>query len=173
VIYTPSATGLRTGTWVSSMSKETISSGQAGTPSSGALTTDLAHIVRIVIPTDTVIRRFYWANGSTAATNTVQVGLYRDDLTSFLLGTATVASGTNQLQFDNVTDTAMPAGRYWMAIVTNGASATIMRLTALHNHGSAWYSMAAARPLPATLVPAQAAITANVVSPMFGFTSIA
>jgi hypothetical protein len=173
MIYTPASGGVRTSTWVSSQGKHTLGSGGHVSPASAAFTTDMANIVRFVLPTATVIRRFYWSNGATAATNTVQVGIYNDDLTSFLLGTATVASGTNALQFDNVTDTAIGAGRYWMALVVNGASATIMRCSALGYHGSGFYTMAAARPLPATLVPAAVAVATSPGIPLFGFTSIA
>jgi hypothetical protein len=174
VIYTPAAAGIRTSLFVSSFSKETLNKGTISSPVSGTLTTDLAYIVRFVLPTPTVIRRYFWSNGATAATNTVQVGIYNDDLSTFLLGTATVASGTSALQFDNVTDTNIAAGRYWMACVVNGTTTTLMRQSTLTNHGSAIYSMAAARPLPATLVPAvAAAANTAVVLPLFGFTSIA
>lgn len=173
MIYTPAANGIRTSTWVSSVGKETMANGQFSAPVSATLTTDLAYIVRFFLPTPTVVRRFFWSNGATASTNTVQVGIYNDDLTSFLLGTATTASGASALQFDNVTDTSIAAGRYWMAVVVNGTTTTLMRVSAVTNHGGALYSMAAARPLPATLVPAQVASTAGVVLPLFGFTSIA
>lgn len=173
MMYVPASTGIRTSLWVSSFGKETMTPGSNTAPASATLTTDLAYIVRIVLPTATVIRRFYWANGATAATNTVQIGVYNDNLTSFLLGTATTASGISALQFDNVTDTPISAGRYWMAMVVNGTTTTIMRVTAASNHGSAIYSMASGRPLPSTLVPAQQATSAAVVVPLFGFTSIA
>jgi hypothetical protein len=114
MMYMPASAGVRTSSWVSSFGKHSIANGANSAPVSGALTTDAASIIRIVLPTATVVRRFFWSNGATAATNTVQVGLYNDDLTSFLLGTATVASGTSALQFDNVTDTAIaPVATGW------------------------------------------------------------
>jgi hypothetical protein len=156
------------------MGKETLSQGNQNAPASGTLTTDLAYIRRFYLPTPTIIRRFFWSNGATASTNTVQVGIYYDNLTSLLLGTATVASGTSALQFDNVTDTNIAAGRYWMALVVNGTTTTVMRQSNVLAHGAPTYSMSAARPLPATLVPAIAAAAGSaVVIPLFGFTSIA
>lgn len=172
-MYTPAANGLRTSLFVCSQGKEAMAHGLSGGIGSATLTTDLAYIVRIVLPTPTVVRRFHWSNGATASTNTVQVGIYNDDLTSFLLGTATTSSGANALQFDDVTDTPISAGRYWMAVVVSGGTATLMRSTSVFSHGAAIYSMAAARPLPATLVPAQVAVNATVILPIFGFTSIA
>lgn len=173
MIYTPAAAGIRTSLFVCAGGKESAPSGLATSPVSGTMTTDQAVICRIVLPTPTVIKRFYWANGATASTNTVQVGIYYDDLTSLLLGTATTSSGANALQFDNVTDTAIAAGRYWMAIVLNGTTATLFRTATLTARGGAIYTMAAARPLPATLVPAVPAVTTAISLPLFGFTSIA
>jgi hypothetical protein len=167
--YAPAAQGIRTSTWVSTIGKESQTAGQASVPVSGTMTTDQAYIVRIIVPTATVVRRFYWANGATASTNTVQVGIYNDDLSTFLLGTATTSSGATALQFDNVTDTAIGAGRYWMAIVLNGTTATLQRANNATLRIGDLYIMAAARPLPATLVPA----TGAGILPLFGFTSVA
>jgi hypothetical protein len=170
MLYSSAPAGIRTSLFVSSHGKETLGPGVVSTPVSATLTTDLGYIVRIVLPTSTVVRRLFWANGATASTNTVQVGIYNDDLTTFLLGTATLSAGANALQFDNVTDTAISAGRYWMAVVLNGATATLFRTSNTTNHGGI-YQMSAARPLPATLVPAAAGSAA--VMPIFGFTSVA
>ena len=160
---------VRTSLWVSSYGKETQAGGQASVPVSGTMSTDLAYIVRIFLPTPCVIARFYWANGATASTNTVQVGIYNDDLSAFLRGTATTASGASALQFDNVTDTMIPSGRYWMALVVNGTTTTLQRANSATLRFGSIYNMAAARPLPTTLVPAASAG----VHPMFGFTQIA
>jgi len=167
--YAPANQGIRTGLWVSTLGKESQTAGQASVPVSGTMTTDQAYIVRIVVPTPTIVKRLYWANGATASTNTVQVGIYNDDLSSFLLGTATTSSGASALQFDNVTDTAIRAGRYWLAIVLNGTTATLQRANNTTLRIGSLYIMAAARPLPATLVPA----TGAGILPLFGFTSIA
>jgi hypothetical protein len=173
MFYSPAEQGIRSSSWVSSLGKETIAPPQSGVLSSGTLVTDQAFIRRFFLPTPTIIRRFWWSNGATAATNTVQVGIYYDNLTSLLLGTATVASGTSALQFDNVTDTNISAGRYWMALVVNGTTTTLMRGSNLGYHGAAAYIMAAARPLPATLVPAAVAASSGTNIPLFGFTSVA
>lgn len=173
MIYVPAESGIRTSLFVCSGGKETLGTANNSTPASATGTTDTAWIIRIQLPTPTVVRRFFWANGATASTNTVQVGIYNDDLSSFLLGTATTASGASALQFDNVTDTAISAGRYWMALVANGTTTTLIRNVAAFAHGAGLYQMASARPLPATLVPAQAAANSGVYWPLFGFTSIA
>lgn len=172
MIYVSAPHGPRTSLWVTSLGKESQGAGQSSVPVSGTLTTDQAHIVRIRLPTDTVVRRLFWANGATANTNTIQVGIYNDDLSTFLLGTATTSSGASALQFDNVTDTPIAAGRYWLALVCNGTTATVMRTSsATLRLGGSLYQMGSARPLPATLVPA--AWSGTGVHVLFGFTSIA
>jgi hypothetical protein len=171
VIYSPAEVGIRTGLFVSTMGKETMCNGMGAAPASSAMVTDQAYIVRVVLPTPTIIRRFFWANGATASTDNVQVGIYNNDLTSFLRGTATLSATASVLQFDNVTDTYISAGRYWLAIVLTGTTATLQRHSNVATHGSGLYLMAAARPLPATLVPAASSGTG--VLPLFGFTSIA
>ena len=141
-------------------------------PASGTYpAADRALYLPIDIPKPTVVYRFFWLNGATASTNNIQVGIYNADFTSFLLGTSTLASGADVCQFDNVTDTPIPAGHYWLAIWCNGTTTTLFR-TAVTRY---------ARPnmmdedsltggLPSTATPTAAGAS---FIPVFGFTTIA
>jgi hypothetical protein len=169
MLYSSAPAGIRTSLFVSSHGKETLGPGSSPPPVSATLTTDLGYIVRIVLPTSTVVRRFFWANGATASTNTVQVGIYNDDLTTFLLGTATLSAGANALQFDNVTDTPISAGRYWMAVVLNGTTATLFRASNTTNHGGIYRWQRPAH-CPRRWSPR---LGSAAVMPLFGFTSVA
>jgi len=140
-----------------------------------------AHYYPIVIRHPCIVYRFFWVNGATAATDDIQVGIYNDNDagtdgpgTSFLLGTRTIAAGANACQFDNVTDTAIYPGRYWLAIWAEGtANNTLFRcaptatLTRAHN---GYLESSLASGLPATATPAQ---NTTPYVPVFGFTTIA
>lgn len=131
----------------------------------------------IVIPRPVTLSRFFWLNGATASTNNIQMGLYRDDGTggapgsSFLLGTSTLAAGANICQFDNVADTIVPAGRYWIALWGSGTTTTLFRTSGTNHRSHLHYDEdSLAGGLPATATPTQ--IT-NVYFAVCGFTTIA
>ncbi len=165
--YSPAQQGIPTSSWVCSYGKETMATALTAAPSSGTHGI-AASIIRIVLPTATTIRRFYWANGATVGTDNVQVGIYNDDLSTFLLGAATLSAGANVLQFVTPTATPIKAGRYWMALVASGGIATVLRNLNTNVRGAGLYTMASASPLPATLVPASAS---SGLLALFGFTS--
>jgi hypothetical protein len=94
-----------------------------------------AYYYPLIISQPCVAFRFFWLNGATVSgTNSVQVGLYRDNDagddgpgTSIVLGTATTQATINVCQFDNITDTAISAGRIWLAIWCNNTTSTFFR----------------------------------------------
>lgn len=104
-----------------------------GAPASGAWpSTNRAFYNRIYIPAPCIAYKFFWLNGATASTNNIQIGLYYDDGTnqpgsSLILGTSTLASGANACQYDNITDTWIGPGIYWLAIWGNGTTTTVYR----------------------------------------------
>lgn len=138
-----------------------------------------AHYFPIVVPSACTIFRFFWLNGATASTNNIQVGVYNDNDagtdgpgTSFLLGTSTLASGANVCQFDNVTDTPIYPGRYWLAIWGSGTTTTLFRAApsaSLSRGDSGYVESSLASGLPATATPAQ---QTTPYIPVFGFTTI-
>lgn len=121
-----------------------------------------AYYHRITVPSPITIYKLFWLNGATASTNNFQVGLYADDGTSkpgaaVLRGTSTLASGANVCQYDNVTDTTIGAGVYWMAIWGSGTTATLFGASLVVTTPAYVYlesSLAAG--LPTTATPASA-----------------
>ena len=91
---------------------------------------NLAHYYAIVIPTTCIVRRMWWANGSTvSASYNIDAGIYRDagfQPVARLVSTGSTAQGTaSQVQFVDVTDTTLPPGLYWLAITCSSGSATL------------------------------------------------
>lgn len=138
-----------------------------------------AYYYPITIPQFCVAYRFFWLNGATVGTNNFQVGLYNDNDagtdgpgTSIILGTSTLSAGANICQFDNITDTAVGPGRYWLAIWGSGTTATLFRhapSATLTRNCSGYLQSSIAGGLPATATPAQ---NATPYIPIFGFTTV-
>lgn len=134
----------------------------------------------IIIPTACIAYRLFWLNGATVGTDTVQVGIYNDNDagddgpgTAIVRGTATTSAGANVCQFDNITDTVVPAGRLWLAVWASGTTTTLFRCqpsASLARNMSGYLENSLATGLPATATPAQ-----NTVPwiPIFGFTTVA
>lgn len=149
-------------------------------PSSAAYpAANRAHYFPVVIPVACTIYRLFWLNGATASTNNVQVGIYNDNDagadgpgTSVVLGTSTLASGASICQFDNITDTALSPGRYWIAVWCNGTTTTLHRSAPSASLGrfvNGYLESSLAGGLPATATPAQ---QTTPYVPVFGFTTI-
>lgn len=140
-----------------------------------------AHYYPIVVPMACTMYRFFWANGTTVGTNNIQVGVYNDNDsgtdgpgTSVLLGTSTLSAGASVCQFDDITDTPLYPGKYWLAIWCNGTTATTRAMSQpvnLMRPNGGYIESALAGGLPATATPA--AQTNNCFLPIFGFTTIA
>lgn len=152
----------------------------AGVPASATYpAAQRAHYFPIVIPSACTIYRFFWLNGATASTDNIQVGVYNDNDagtdgpgTAFLRGTSTLASGINACQFDNVTDTPIYPGRYWMAIWGGGTTTTLFRVAPVASLGrqvNGYLESSLASGLPTTATPAQ---QTTPYVPVFGFTTI-
>lgn len=99
----------------------------SGFASAVYVSTNRAYYFPLILPVDIVVKRFWWANGTVASTNKIQIGLYREDFTASKLGNQVTAAGASALQFDDIADTVIPAGRYYLAIWCNGTTATIVR----------------------------------------------
>lgn len=124
-----------------------------------------------------VVRRVWWANGATATGGaTIEVGVYSDNGykpgTKLISGSAT-QSGATSVQFVDVTDTALPAGLYWLAIVSSSATNTTIFRTAvtLVNYDASFrFEQDSASPLPSTATPVETTTT-NIW--LFGFATTA
>jgi hypothetical protein len=147
-------------------------------PSSGAWEfADRAAYFAVAIPTTTVARRLWWANGATVnASYNIDVGIYRDaghkPGVKLVSAGSTAQGSASEVQFVNITDVTLAAGLYWLAITCSSTSATILR------HASAVAAMPkgarfqenSALPLPATATPVQGT-GVNVY--LFGFATTA
>jgi hypothetical protein len=93
----------------------------ASAPASVTLNNGYVYYHPIILPASCVAKRIWWANGATVAGN-IDVGIYADDGDAkpgakVISSGATAQSGTNSVQFSDVSDTALAAGRYWLAFV--------------------------------------------------------
>jgi hypothetical protein len=136
----------------------------AGATSGTFETSNWAAYMPVLVPTGCIIRRLWWANGATvSASYNVDVGVYGDAGYKpgvRLISTGSTAQGTaSQVQFVDVTDTALAPGRYWLAITCSSSSATVLRAT-LPSGGPIdaairFQQSLAAHPLPATATPVE------------------
>lgn len=119
----------------------------------------------ITLPAPCTVRRVWWANGATTTGGaTIEVGIYADAGYSpgakVLSGSATQGTAS-QVQFVDVTDTTLPVGLWWVAIVSSSATNTTVfrtlisgtQIDALYR-----YEQASASPLPASATPVQSSI---------------
>lgn len=83
-----------------------------------------AFFVQFAIAFPFVVRKMFWFNGTTAATDSADVGVYTEEGARVVSGGGTAISGANTLQEVDVTDTLLQPGRYWFAYAQNGTTAT-------------------------------------------------
>jgi hypothetical protein len=122
----------------------------------------------LIIPAVCVVRRLWWANGSSvSASYNIDVGVYTSSNYGpgeKLVSSGSTAQGTaTQVQFVDVTDTTVAPGLYWLAISVSSASATIMRISLLggagHGDAAVRFEEASALPLPATATPVEGTVS--------------
>jgi hypothetical protein len=144
----------------------------ASNPVSGSYpSSNLAMAVPFEIAAPFLVRKVFWINGTTATTNSADCGVYTEAGARVVSGGGTAISGATQLQEVDVTDTLLKPGRYWLAYVQNGTTATPFTVataaTNLRSCGCA--QMATAYVLPSTFTPA-AAVTFSSI-PLMGIAS--
>lgn len=118
----------------------------------------------IVLPAPCVVRRVWWANGATTTGGaTVEAGVYANSGfapgVKLISGSATQGTAS-QVQFVDVTDTALAPGLYWLALMaTSTTNTTFFRsdigggLAAID--AGLRMEQASANPLPATATPVE------------------
>lgn len=78
-----------------------------------------------------VVRKLWAVNGTTATTDSRDVGVYNEDGTTLLVSAGSHAIATaNVVQEADCTDTLLVPGRYWCAYVQGGTTATPMAFAA-------------------------------------------
>jgi hypothetical protein len=128
-------------------------------------TTNRIVYVPFAINRPVVVYKLWWLNGATVGTNNLQAAVYDGAFNRLINGTSTLSAGANICQYDNITDTGLPAGRYFMALWCNGTTATVIRGLASAGLGI-YYETNASGP-QATGTPVAPAANGPVV-PVFG-----
>lgn len=103
-----------------------------------------------------LVRKVFWFNGTTATTDSADVGVYTEAGARLVSGGGTVISGASAIQEADVTDTMLQPGRYWCAYSQNGVTATplMLGLAAPTPRITGAAQMATAYVLPSTFTPA-------------------
>lgn len=119
-----------------------------------------------------LVTQLFSANGGTAGNN-IDMGIYSSEggvpVTRLVSIGSTAQSGTNVLQYFNITDTQLGAGDFYLAIAMDGVTGTLFRLQPNTDllRRTPIYQQATAFPLPATATPV---IPASAYLPMIGAT---
>lgn len=124
--------------------------------------------VPLVLAHPFLVQKVFWVNGTTATTDSADVGVYTEAGGLLVSGGGTAISGASSMQEADVTDTLLRPGRYWIAYAQNGTTATpfaqsytaagVLRCTGAAQMDTAYV-------LPSTFTPA--AVTGTVL-PLFG-----
>jgi hypothetical protein len=116
-------------------------------------------------------KKMFWYNGTTPLSNHVDVGIYDETQAKLVSTGSTVQTGASVTQEVDIADTVIPAGRNWMAFVTDVISSNTF-LGALSVSQHQWRAMGCYKnssdvfPLPSPGVFAVGA--ASVFLPIFG-----
>jgi hypothetical protein len=116
----------------------------------------------IVLRAPCVARRVWWANGATTTGGaTVEVGIYANvdygPGAKLVSGSATQGTAS-QVQFVDVTDTALPPGLYWIAVMCSSATNTTMFRVSVTADAMMRFEEASASPLPSTATPVESTV---------------
>lgn len=85
-----------------------------------------------------LVRKVWWYNGTTATTDSADVGVFTEDGATKLVSSGSTAIATaNVLQEVDVTDTLLTPGRYWCAYIQGGVTATPFCIVLAANAGVA------------------------------------
>lgn len=119
-------------------------------------TANLATFWPFVLPMAATCRRLGISNGNPTAGN-FDIGIYRADLTRLVSAGSTAQGSSDTIQTIDITDTDMPAGRYYLAIVASDATTAQYRVfdgNATELMALGVFQQSSALPLPSTATPA-------------------
>ena len=94
-----------------------------------------AYYIPFYMPQTSTVYRLWTLNGATAGgTNSRDIGIYSADTsrlpaTKLVASGATASSGTNALQFYDITDTVLAQGLYFIGVAQNGTTDTMFANT--------------------------------------------
>jgi hypothetical protein len=118
-------------------------------------TANLALFVPVPCPGPFIIRRLAWENGSAVSGN-VDMGVYTSEGQLVVSTGSTAQAGTSVFQAVNITDTLIPPGLYYLALVLNNGTGQFARGSVSNGAMRALgaYEMASAFALPSSSVRA-------------------
>lgn len=142
----------------------------AGATSQTWPTANKAIFVPFELHEDVTVVKLWAYNGATANGNT-DIGIYNASGTRQVSAGPTAQSGTNVIQEFDVADTALTAGRYYMALVNSGTTGTYLARSGPVNGAEDWQALGMAEQASAGTLPASATLAAITVNrlPLFGF----
>lgn len=73
-------------------------------------------------------KRVWWVNGGTSVAGNFDVGIYTSDGTKLVSSGSTARSGTNTVQFADITDTILAPGRYYLGCSSDSVTGQFWRL---------------------------------------------
>jgi hypothetical protein len=115
-----------------------------------------------------LVQKTWWINGTTATTDTADVGVYNEAGTTLIVHAGAAIATANVVQEGDPTDTLLTPGRYWCAYIQGGTTATpmaaLLNVTTIRMAGCAQMAGAGST-LGATFTPAA---MASAVFPIFG-----
>lgn len=132
-------------------------------------TANKAFYSEIIMPAPFKVARFFTEYSATTAGN-FDIAIYHADF-SKIIGTGATAKGTtttNQVQYVDVTDTPLPAGRYFLGFAHDGTvswNRIAPTLASMLSVGGIW-EQTSAYTLPDPMVPAKLTVS---YMPLFGF----
>lgn len=175
-MFNPASTHLEAGPMITPFHREGFHRAMPpASPVSFAGNASRIYYCPIVLPSATPVERLFWANGGTVGTDSVRIGIYSDrdakPYARLVNGNLTLSAGANALQFDDVGDVVLPAGRYWLAFVQSGVTANFQRVNSSSFSGR-YLDAASTTTLPPTASPTADANTASWV-PVFGICTVA
>lgn len=124
--------------------------------------------IPILIPLPFVIKQFFVLNGGTVSGN-LDLGIYDYGLSKKISTGSTAQSGTSTRQLVNVTDTAFPPGRYYLAIAVDNTTAQFLQVNIQAPNPHRMFGVAqqaSAFPLPSTAT--LAALAGTGIGVLFG-----
>lgn len=129
-------------------------------------TVNLGKFYPFYLPEPVMVLKLWWYNGGTVNGNT-DVGIFDESGTKIISSGAIAQAGTSALQENDIADTWLGRGRFYMGLSTSSATATyfsnVVPLQLAKAFG--WAQMASAHALPATIT---LAALAAAVEPVFG-----
>lgn len=129
----------------------------SGTPASAAWpAANLALYLPFVLPEPATVTALWLLNGATASGN-IDIGVFDAAFAKLVSSGATAQSGTNAMQFFDVTDTLLPRGIVYLGVSLSSGTGTAFRyntgVPGLHS-ATGMVQQATAHPLPSTATPA-------------------